>query len=155
MSSFNKVILLGRLTRDCETRSFSNGGKVAKFSLAVDAERKKNQQTGKWESVPAFLDCEAFNRGEFGKLADTVEQYTSKGSQVLIDGHIKQENWTAADGAKRSKLVVVVESIQLDALKCKKHEVSQPSSYQRKAQESEAYNKEPTYAPDNGDPIPF
>lgn len=153
MSSFNKVILLGRLTRDCETRSFSNGGKVAKFSLAVDAERKKNQQTGKWESVPAFLDCEAFNRGEFGKLADTVEQYTSKGSQVLIDGHIKQENWTAADGAKRSKLVVVVDSLQL--MGKPKAEESQPSPYQRKAQESEAYDKEPTYAPDNGEPIPF
>lgn len=152
MSSFNKIILLGRLTRDCETRSFSNGGKVAKFSLAVDAERKKNQ-AGKWESIPAFLDCEAFNRGEFGKLADTVEQYTSKGSQVLIDGHIKQENWTAADGAKRSKLVVVVDSLQL--MGKPKESESQPSLYSRKVKESESYDKEPTFATDNGEPIPF
>ena len=69
MANLNKVMLIGRLTRDPEVRTFSNGGKVAKFGFAVN-NRKKNQQTGQWEDDPVFLDVEAFNRGEFGKLAD-------------------------------------------------------------------------------------
>lgn len=154
MSSYNKVVLVGRLTRDAETRSFNSGGKVAKFGLAVTGSRKKNQQTGKWEEEPCFLDCEAFNRGEYGKLADTVENYCSKGSQVLVDGHLTQQNWTSQDGQKRSKLVVVVDALQL--MGSKKQE-SQQSEFQRKADES-MQDHQPTYAPDdaiNKDEIPF
>src|ERR1700722_17490360 len=72
MANLNKVMLIGRLTRDPEVRAFSNGGKVAKFGFAVN-NRKKDSQTGQWEDVPMFIDCEAYNRGEFGKQADLVE----------------------------------------------------------------------------------
>lgn len=113
MASFNKVIILGRCTRDPEVRSFANGGKVCKLGIAVDADRKKNQATGKWEAEPCFLDCEIFNRGENGKSADIAEQYLKKGSPVLIEGMLTQQNWTAADGAKRSKLVIKVDNFQL------------------------------------------
>src|SRR5215831_14371748 len=81
MANLNKVMLIGRLTRDPEMRTFSNGGKVAKFGFAVN-NRKKNQQTDQWEEEPVFLDCEAFNRGETGKLADNVERFLHKGSQA-------------------------------------------------------------------------
>ena len=81
MANLNKVMLIGRLTRDVEVRSFSNGGKVAKFGFAVTSSRKKNQQTGKWEDEPCFLDVEVFNRGEFGKKADTAEQYLPRASR--------------------------------------------------------------------------
>jgi single-strand DNA-binding protein len=111
MANLNKVMLIGRLTRDPEVRSFSNGGKVAKFGFAVN-NRKKNQQTGQWEDDPVFLDVEAFNRGENGKQADQVEQYLNKGRQVFIEGHLRMDNWTDKDGQKRSKLVVVVENFQ-------------------------------------------
>ena len=153
MSSYNKVVLVGRLTRDAETRSFNSGGKVAKFGLAVTGSRKKNQQTGKWEEEPCFLDCEAFNRGEYGKLADTVENYCSKGSQVLVDGHLTQQNWTGQDGSKRSKLVVVVDALQLMGSKPQ----SGQSEFRRKADES-MNDHQPTYAPDDSvpaDEIPF
>ena len=113
MASFNKVIVLGRLTRDVEIKTFSNGGKVAKIGLATDGNRKKDPQSGKWESEPVFLDCEVFNRGENGKLADVAEQYLSKGKPVLIEGKLTQQNWTAQDGAKRSKVVIVVDSFQM------------------------------------------
>src|SRR5690349_1215434 len=63
MANLNKVMLIGRLTRDPEMRSFSNGGKVAKFGFAVN-NRKKNSATGQWENDPVFLDVEAFNRGD-------------------------------------------------------------------------------------------
>ena len=112
MANLNKVMLIGNLTRDVEVRTFSNGGKVAKFGFAVTSSRKKNQQTGKWEDEPCFLDVEVFNRGEFGKKADTAEQYLAKGRQIFIEGHLKMENWTSQDGQKRSKIVVVCENFE-------------------------------------------
>ena len=111
MANLNKVMLIGRLTRDPEVRVFSNGGKVAKFGFAVN-NRKKNQSTGQWEDEPVFIDCDVFNRGEFGKKADLAEQYLAKGRQVFIEGHLQLDNWTAQDGQKRSKLKVVVDNFE-------------------------------------------
>ena len=111
MANLNKVMLIGRLTRDPEVRMFSNGGKVAMFGFAVN-NRRKNQQSGQWEDVPVFLDIEAFNRGETGRQADLVEQYLHKGSQVFIEGHLQLDQWTAQDGQKRSKLKIVVDNFQ-------------------------------------------
>lgn len=107
MSSANKVFLLGRLTRDPEVRSFSNGGKVAQFGFAVDGSRKKDQSTGKWVSEPCFLDVKAWNRGEKGTTADICEKYLSKGKQCFIEGKLVMESWEK-DGQKRSKIVVEV-----------------------------------------------
>src|SRR3954451_19645440 len=92
MANFNKVILIGRLTRDPETRAFSNGGKVAKFGFAV-SNRKKNQQTGQWEDEPMFIDCEVFNRGDMGKKADLAEQYLRKGHLTYLEGHLVLQQW--------------------------------------------------------------
>lgn len=112
MANLNKVMLIGRLTRDVETRTFSNGGKVAQFGFAVTGSRKKNQQTGKWEDEPCFLDVKVFNRGEFGRSADLAEQYLSKGRQVFIEGHLRMESWTSQDGQKRNKIVVEVDKFE-------------------------------------------
>ena len=98
MANLNKVMLIGRLTRDVEVRAFSNGGKVAKFGFAVSGSRKKNAQTGKWEDEPCFLDVEVFNRGEFSKKADTAEQYLSKGKQIFIEGKLTMQSWTSVFG---------------------------------------------------------
>ena len=111
MANLNKVMLIGRLTRDPETRTFANGGKVANFGFAVN-NRRKNNSTGQWEDEPVFLDCEAFNRGETGKLADLVEQYLHKGHQAFIEGHLKLDQWTDKEGQKRSKLKIVVDNVQ-------------------------------------------
>jgi single-strand DNA-binding protein len=111
VANLNKVMLIGRLTRDPEVRTFSNGGKVAKFGFAVN-NRKKNQQSGQWEDEPVFLDVEAFNRGETGRQADLVEQYLTKGRQVFIEGHLRLDSWTAQDGQKRNRLVIVVDNVQ-------------------------------------------
>lgn len=113
MAAFNKVVLVGRLTRDPECRTFSNGGKVAKFGFAV-TNRRKNSQTGQWEDEPMFIDCEAFNRGEFGTLANTIEQYCKKGSQILIEGKLHLDTWDdKTTGQKRQKHKIVVEVMQL------------------------------------------
>jgi single-strand DNA-binding protein len=113
MANFNKVILIGRLTRDPECRTFSTGGKVAKFGFAV-TNRRKNSQTGQWEDEPMFIDCEAFNRGEFGKLADTIETYCRKGNQICIEGRLRLDQWDDKNtGQKRQKHLIVVEAMQL------------------------------------------
>jgi len=113
MANLNKVMLIGRLTRDPEMRSFANGGRVAKIGFAVN-NRKKNQQTGEWEDEPVFLECEAFNRGEFGKLADNIERFLKKGSQAFFEGHLRLDQWDdKATGQKRQKLVIVVDNMQL------------------------------------------
>ncbi|MBI3823082.1 MAG: single-stranded DNA-binding protein [Planctomycetes bacterium] len=112
MANLNKVMLIGRLTRDPEARMFSNGGKVVHFGFAVNNKRK-NQQTGQWEDDPVFLDCEAFNRGETGKTADLIEQYLHKGYQAYIEGHLKLDQWADKQtGDKRSKLKIVVDNVQ-------------------------------------------
>jgi len=113
VANVNKVIMVGRLTRDPECRTFSTGGKVAAFGFAV-TNRKKNTQTGQWEDEPMFLDCKAFNRGDFGKLADIVEQYLRKGALTYLEGKLHLETWDdKTTGAKRSKHVLYVDVMQM------------------------------------------
>jgi single-strand DNA-binding protein len=111
MANLNKVMLIGRLTRDPEVRTFSNGGKVANFGFAVN-NRRKNQSSGQWEDEPVFIDVAVFNRGETGRQADLAEQSLRKGHQVFLEGHLKLDQWQAQDGQKRSKLTVVVDNFQ-------------------------------------------
>lgn len=111
MANLNKVMLIGRLTRDPEVRMFANGGKVAKFGFAIN-NKKKDPQSGQWVDDPCFLEIEAFNRGEFGRKADLVEQYLRKGSQVFIEGHLKLDQWTTQDGQKRSMIKVVLDNLE-------------------------------------------
>jgi single-strand DNA-binding protein len=113
MANYNRCIFVGRLTRDPEPRSFANGGKVTKFGFAASAGRKKNA-SGQWEDEPMFIDCEVFNRGEHGKLADLIADKCRKGSQLLIEGKLHLDQWEDKNGGgKRSKHKVVVEVVQL------------------------------------------
>lgn len=114
MANVNKVILVGRLTRDPEVRTFATGGKVAKFGFAV-SERKKNQQTGQWEDGdPMFIDCDAYNRGDYGHLADVIEKYLRKGSLAYLEGRLRLERWDdKATGQKRSKHSLQVDAMQM------------------------------------------
>ncbi len=113
MANMNKVIFIGRLTRDVETRAFQNGGLVAKFGFAV-TNRRKNAQSGQWEDEPMFIDCEAYNRGETGKLADLVRDKCRRGSQIMVEGKLHFEQWDdKTTGAKRSKHKLVVDNVQL------------------------------------------
>ena len=111
MANLNKVMLIGRLTRDPVVRTFASGGKVANFGFAVN-NKKKNPATGQWEDEPVFIDIEAFNRGEKGRqLADLAEQYMHKGHQFYLEGHLRFDQWTK-DGQKMTKLKVVLDDFQ-------------------------------------------
>jgi len=157
MANVNKVILVGRLTRDPEVRTFATGGKVAKFGFAV-SERKKNQQTGQWEDGdPMFIDCDAYNRGDYGHLADVVEKYLRKGSLAYLEGRLRLERWDdKASGQKRSK-----HSLQVDAMQMldtrQGGEGGSMRGSQTAAPDAYAGDEPPTERPPSGgnDEIPF
>ncbi len=98
---FNKVTLLGNLTRDPELRTTPNGRSVCSFSLAVN--RTWNNQQGEKQEDVSFFDCTAW-----GKAGEIINQYTQKGQALLISGRLNQRTWEQ-DGQKRSKVDVVVE----------------------------------------------
>lgn len=106
MSDFNQCILMGRLTRDVETRYLTKGTAVAQIGIAVT--RKWTAEGGEKKEDTAFVDCEAF-----GRQAETMAQYLKKGSSIHIVGRLKTDTWDdKSSGQKRSKLKVVVESFQ-------------------------------------------
>ncbi|MBI4059998.1 MAG: single-stranded DNA-binding protein [Elusimicrobia bacterium] len=112
MANLNKVMLIGRLTRDPEIKTFGNGGKVANIGFAVN-NRRKNKQSGEWEDVPVWVDLKVFNRDTGRKMADLVESSLKKGQQVYVEGHLVLEEWTGKeDGKKASKMVVYVDDFQ-------------------------------------------
>lgn len=100
MASYNKVILMGNLTRDPEMKYLPSGTAVANFGIAV-SERYTDRQTGEQKENVCFVDIEAWDR-----QAEIVNEYLSKGSPVFIDGALKFESWETEDGTKRNRLKV-------------------------------------------------
>lgn len=99
---FNKVILMGNLTRDVEVRTTSSGQSVASFSLAVT--RSWKGQDGQQQDQTSFINCVAW-----GKAGEIIAQYTSKGSSLLVSGRLDQRSYEDKDGNKRQAVEVVVE----------------------------------------------
>ena len=106
MASFNKVILVGNLTRDPELRYTPKGMAIAKIGLAVN--RNWTNEAGEKKEEVTFVDVDAF-----GRQAETLAQYMKKGSPLLVEGRLKLDQWDDKQtGQKRSKLGVVVEGFQ-------------------------------------------
>ena len=105
MASYNRVILVGNLTRDPELRYISSGTAVTEIGLAVN-DRRKNQ-SGEWVDETQFIDITLWAR-----TAEVASEYLSKGSSVLIEGRLKLDRWEK-DGQKQSKLRVVGEKMQM------------------------------------------
>ena len=103
-NDLNKVILIGRLTRDPEIKTIGETS-VGKFSIAVGSSYKKGNEK---VDETSFFDCEVW-----GKLADVLGQYATKGKQIAIEGKLKQETWSSQDGKKASKVKIRVENFQL------------------------------------------
>jgi single-strand DNA-binding protein len=109
MANLNKVMLIGRLTRDPEPILTDKG---AKFGFAVN-NRKFDQAKNEWVDEPVFIDCEAWNRGETGQQAARILQNVRKGHQLFLEGRLKMDQWEDKNGGgKRSKLVLVVDNFQ-------------------------------------------
>ena len=106
MASYNRVILLGNLTRDPEIRYLPSGMAVCDVGLAVN-DRRKNAN-GEWIEEVTFVDVTVW-----GRTAEVMSEYLSKGSPVFIEGRLKLDTWEGQDGQKRSKLKVVCERMQM------------------------------------------
>lgn len=99
---FNKVILMGNLTRDVEVRTTASGQNVANFSLAVS--RSWRGQDGQQQDQTSFINCVAW-----GKPGEIIAQYVKKGSPLLVSGRLDQRSYEDKDGNKRTAVEVVVE----------------------------------------------
>ncbi|MGI6612262.1 MAG: single-stranded DNA-binding protein [Candidatus Nanosyncoccaceae bacterium] len=100
---FNKVILMGNLTRDPETRTTPSGQSVTNFSIAVN--RNWKDQSGQLQEQVSFFNCVAWAR-----MGETIAQYLTKGSPILVSGRLDQRSWEDKEsGQKRSTIEVVVE----------------------------------------------
>ncbi len=105
MANLNRVLLIGRLTRDPESRSTQSGATVVAFGLAVNRTYTKRDSGEKVEDT-CFVDCEAW-----GRTGETIARYMKKGRQLFVEGRLKFDSWER-DGQRRSKLSVVCENFQ-------------------------------------------
>jgi single-strand DNA-binding protein len=148
MASFNRVVLVGNLTRDPELRYIPSGTAVSDIGLAVNDRVKRGDQ---WVDEATFVDITLW-----GRTAEIANEYLSKGSPVLIEGRLKLDRWEK-DGQKHSKLKVVGERLQMLGAK----EGGRPGGRssgggggdQSQYDDSEQYM--PAGAPPPNDDIPF
>ena len=105
MSNYNKVLLMGNLTRDIELKYTSSNQAVANIGLAVN--RRYTTREGDKKEDTTFVDCEAW-----GRTAEVMTEYLVKGRPVFIEGRLKLDQWQDKDGNNRNKLKVVVENFQ-------------------------------------------
>lgn len=158
MASYNRVILVGNLTRDPELRYISSGTPVTEIGLAVN-DRRKNA-SGEWVDETQFIDITLWAR-----QAEIASEYLSKGSPVLIEGRLKFDTWESREGEKRSKLRVVGERMQMLGSRSGgsgggggggggRAGAGRQSAYSEAAPESDEYESAPQDAP-GGDDIPF
>ena len=105
MANFNKVLLLGNLTRDPQLSYTPNQTAVVDFGLATN--RRWTGQDGTQREETCFVDCRAF-----GRLAENINKYLSKGRLIFVEGRLTFDSWTGQDGTKRSKHRVTVVNFQ-------------------------------------------
>ena len=105
MASFNRVVLVGNLTRDVELKYLQSGMAVAEVGIAVNDRRKT--ASGEWVDDPVFVDVTFW-----GRTAEIAAEYLGKGSSVLVEGKLKYDSWEK-EGKKFSKLRVVGERMQM------------------------------------------
>jgi single-strand DNA-binding protein len=104
MVDINRVVLIGRLTRDAELKYTSGGQAVCKFSVAVNRRKKNGEQ---WEDEANYFDIVLW-----GRQGENINQYLVKGKTVGVDGELRQDRWQQ-DGQNRSKVEIVANNVQL------------------------------------------
>jgi len=150
MANFNKVILMGNLTRDPELRYTPKGTAVARIGLACN--RKWKSETGELKEEVTFVDVDAF-----GKTAETIGQYLKKGRPILIEGRLRYETWEDKQTKqKKSKLGVVMETFQfLDSGGGRGGDASEAPASRPAAAAAPAPNGGDADAPPEHDDVPF
>lgn len=121
---FNKVIIVGNLTRDVDLKYLPSGTAVSTIGLASN--RKYKKQDGSQTEEVCFVDIKLF-----GRTAEVANQYLKKGSQVLIEGRLSLETWNDQNGNKRSKHTIIAESMQMLAKSMENNMINeQTNNYQ-------------------------
>ena len=105
MPSYNKVLLMGNLTRDVQLKSLPSGQPVAEIAIAIN--RKYKTKDGQDREEVTYVDCECW-----GPRAEVINKYFSKGKPIFIEGRLKLDSWEDKDGQKRSKMRVVIDDFQ-------------------------------------------
>jgi single-strand DNA-binding protein len=106
MAGYNRIIMMGNLTRDPELRQLPTGATVCRFGMASNRQFK-NRQTGAVTQDVCFVDVDVW-----GAQADSCNQYLQKGRPVLVEGRLKFDSWKDAEGQNRSKYSIVAETVQ-------------------------------------------
>ncbi|HTM54855.1 MAG TPA: single-stranded DNA-binding protein [Pirellulales bacterium] len=124
MASFNRVIVMGNLTRDPELKYTASGTAIGELGLAINDRRKG--ANGEWTEDTTFVDVTLF-----GRSAEVASEYLRKGNPALIEGRLKLDTWEK-DGKKNSKLKVVADRLQLLSAPSRRSEPgSEPAAQQR------------------------
>lgn len=147
MASYNRVILVGNLTRDVEVRYTANKTAVTDIGLAVNDRRKT--ASGEWVDEPTYVDVTLW-----GRTAEIAGQYLGKGSPVLIEGRLKLDTWES-EGQKRSKLHVVGERMQMLGGRSTNTGDSGMAGASATQYEQPSGNREPAATGPPDDEIPF
>lgn len=104
-ADLNAVTLVGRLTRDVEVTYTKSGYAVGKLAIAVNRRKKEGDS---WVDEASFFDLSLF-----GKRAEALKSYLSKGTQIAVSGTLRQDRWQAQDGSKKSRVIVEITDLQL------------------------------------------
>ena len=146
-SDINSVIIVGRLVRDSEIKSTNGGTSVARFSLAVN---RVKGSSDKRETEVSYIDCVLW-----GKSAETLAPYLTKGKQICVQGELRQNRWEQ-DGVQKSRIEVVVTQLQLLGSSQSQSQQSEQSPMARQPVRSAqtAYSKPSTPPPRQASPAP-
>ena len=136
MQGLNTVSIGGNLCRNAELRATASGMAVLTFSVAVN-ESRKNQQTGEYEDYPNYVDCTMF-----GRRAESVSRYLTKGTYVALTGRLHQNRWQNKDGQNRSKLEVTVDNIHFESRRLDSDEYDQMQAEAQGDYEAQMYDED-------------
>ena len=153
--SINKAIVSGNITRDAELRATAAGNPVCSFGVAVN-DRRRNQN-GEWEDYANFVDCQLF-----GRRAEALAQYLTKGTKVAIEGRLHYSSWEDRNGGgRRSKIDVYVDELEFMSGRSS----AQNGAGGQQTQQQGSYNQHQHSGPQSGyqeqqspysdEPIPF
>lgn len=147
MANFNKVILLGNLTRDPELRVTPKGTAVCQFGMAVNRVYRSGDET---QEETTFVDLEAW-----GKQAEIISKYVTKGNPLFVEGRLKFDSWESKEGEKRSKLKVIVENMQLMGSRSDTAGQQSSGSYSPAQRDSAPSSQSPAPSGDIEEDVPF
>lgn len=147
MSNFNKVLLMGNLTRDPELRYTAGGTAIARFGMAIN--RMYKAQDGEQKKETCFVDVSMF-----GRRAEVISEYFSKGSSIFIEGRLRFEQWESQDGQKRNRLSVMAENFEFVGSSQKNND-SSAFAEEKMPMQSEKPISDNNVSNSNVDDVPF